>query len=177
MKDSECKVYFYYLISDEIQLYGWSTKEKTAKLFEKTRDMSQFEKSDRLVNVSELEEFFMEYGDNFIDDRFLSYGDYKVKVPTTKLEWINIQNAINMNVYQMQKSVMNINIEIFSNRFRKDLNIVGLDKCVYSLSLNAPPIQILYTTHELGFFMLMYGNYMKPTFVDEIKYVGKDKEK
>ena len=31
MKDNECKVYFYYLISDEIQLYGWSTKEKTAK--------------------------------------------------------------------------------------------------------------------------------------------------
>ena len=175
MKYSQCKVFFYYLISsDSVQLYGWSTKDKTAKSFEKTRDMSQFKKKCRLINTSDLEDFFMEYGDNFIDERFLSYGDYKVKVPTTKLEWLNVQNNINMSVYEMQKSVMNLNIEIFSNEFRKDLKVVGFDKCIYSMCLEAPPIQVLYTSREFGFFMLMYGQYMKPTFIDEVKYVSKE---
>ena len=182
MTDSICKIYLYYLIADDgPELYGWSAKKKIAKMFEKTRDMRQFEKKTKVINVHELSDVFYEYGDRFIDIHLLTYGESKVKITITKLEWTFVQNTINANFICMQKSVINLNIDIFTDNFKKYLSAVELDKCLYSLSLNSPTIENLYTAQEFSIFMTIYGNLMKSSYIDELIFVenngGKDKKK
>lgn len=174
MRDSTCKIYLYYELNEEkSDLYGWSTKKEISKMFEDSRNMSRFEKKERTVYTHELEDLFYEYGDRFIDARKLSYGEDKVKVAMTKTEWLNVENTVNTSFIYMQKAAMDLNLDIFTDKCKNQLSTIGLDKCIYSLSMNSPAIQSIFTAQEFMVFISMYDQYLCEGFVDNIEYVKK----
>lgn len=173
MTDEVYKVKFYYYTDDEgnTDLYGWSTKKEIWKMFEKTRDMSKFTKKTKSVYGNEMQDLFYEYGDKFIDTQIMKYSDRKIKIAMTKGEKIHVENIINVGFINMQTAVVNLDMKIFSNDMRKRLNTIGMDKCMYSLSLNSPAIQTLFTSQEAAIFISEYNHFLSKDFTDKIEYV------
>ena len=168
MKDACCDIYLFYRIDgNELELYAWTTKKKIAREFMRTRDMSKFIKKERIVCASELEDFFYEYGDNFISIQMLSYGiSNYVKVAATKKESVAVKNIVNFTFIKMQEALINININVFTKEFKKNLNIIGADKCIFSMQINSPPIQKIYGGKEFEVFLSEYGELMSDDFLD-----------
>lgn len=173
MTDEVYKVKFYYYTDDEgtTDLYGWSTKKEIWKMFEKTRDMSKFTKKTKSVNGNEMQDLFYEYGDKFIDVRIMKYSDSKIRIAMTKGEKIHVENIINRSFFNMQTALINLDMKIFSDSMKKRLTTIGVDKCIYSLSLNSPAIQTLFTSQEAAIFISEYNSFLSKDFIDEIEYV------
>ena len=173
MTDEVYKVKFYYYTDDEgtTDLYGWSTKKEIWKMFEKTRDMSKFTKKTKAVNGNEMQDLFYEYGDKFIDVRIMKYSDRKIRIAMTKGEKIHVENIINVSFFNMQTALINLDMKIFSDSMKKRLTTIGVDKCIYSLSLNSPAIQTLFTSQEAAIFISEYNSSLSKDFIDNIEYV------
>ena len=174
MTDSVCQLYLYYMIDDTPYLYGWSTKKKIAENFEKSRNMPLYEKKIKPIYVHELEDFFYEYGDQFIDVYSLMNYGYKVKIALTKREWITLQNTMNRMHIDIQDRIAKLNKAMLSDKLRECLKLIDMQNDSFTTYMNIPSDQSPIADDELSIFIALFDEYIDGDFINDLKAIKKD---
>lgn len=174
MTDSVCQIYLYYIIDDRPYLYGWSTKKDTAEMFEDSRNMSLYKKKIKSIYIHELEEFFYEYGDQFIDSYDLMNYGYRVRIAITKGEWIALQNTMNYRLIEAQDKISKLNKSMFNDKLRESLKMIDSQNDSFMTCMNIPSDQSPIADEELSTFINLFDEYMNTDFIDKLKATKKN---
>lgn len=169
MTDSVCQIYLYYMIDDRPYLYGWSAKKKIAETFEDSRNMSLYKKKIKSIYVHDLEEFFYEYGDQFIDAYDLMNYGCKVRIAITKGEWVALQNTMNYRLIEIQERITKLNKSMLNDKLRECLKLIDTQNNSFTTCMNIPSDQSPIADEELSTFINLFDEYMNTDFINNLK--------